>query len=230
MNSWQLIPAKAFGVDHMKRDISLFNEAEKEFTGSNLYIYTWLRKCISLGYSQNIEDEIKVEEAQKLGFEIVKRPTGGGIVFHDEFEVSYSLITNLNNPILPKGLIPSYKRISEAVVYALNLLGVKAQIQSSKITNLNRSFCFAYPAEYEIVAYGRKIVGSAQKRGRQAFLQQGSIFVSKISDNWFSVLKKPLTYYNAISVEEILKRIPSFNELESVLVKGFENILGVRLQ
>src|SRR3990167_7314802 len=106
-----------------------------------------------------------------LGWDIVKRPTGGGIVFHNEAEVTYSIVTEIGNPLLPKGLVPSYKKISEAVVAGLAGIGVAAELQTSNIKLQNKSkspnqksrtsLCFSFPAEYEIVVSGKKIVGSA---------------------------------------------------------------------
>jgi len=133
---------------------------------------------------------------------------------------------------LPKGLIPSYKKISEAVVHALQLVGINAEIRKQKAESraLNTGLCFSYPAEYEIVVDGRKIVGSAQKRGRTALLQQGSVFVSPTDAAVFSVLKKPHEKQNAVSVEELLKKKIFFNDLADALLKGFNEILGAKIE
>ncbi|MFH2033416.1 MAG: hypothetical protein ABIJ26_01750 [Candidatus Margulisiibacteriota bacterium] len=162
----------------------------------------------------------------------MKRPTGGGIVFHNEAEVTYSLVMDKNDPRLPKGLVPAYKVISKAIVCALRKVGVDAKIgtrvsrlrraQSSRhqgIKEKGEELCFAWPAEYEVVCQGKKIVGSAQKRGRKALLQQGSIFVRNDLQN---VL--PLQHINAISVEEVLQRKISFKEIAYALVEGFSEI------
>lgn len=225
------------GSAQMEFDRELFRDQEKGKTSSTLRIYSWKPSCITLGYAQNIDAEIDVAAASKLGYDVVKRPTGGGIVFHNEAEVTYSLVTSTADPLLPKGLIASYKIISEALVLALKYLGVHAEIRNSKTEIRNKSealnskspkqLCFAYPAEYEIVADGRKLVGSAQKRGKNAMLQQGSIFVRRPAAAVFSVLKKPFLEHKAISLEELLGRQVSFNELEKMLVAGFRARLGV---
>ncbi len=202
-----------------------------------LRIYSWKPNCISLGYSQKVEKEIHVGAAKGLGWDVVKRPTGGGIVFHNEAEVTYSLVTAIDNPVLPKGLVPSYKKISEGVVFALSLLGMKVEISKSRVERRtqNTGLCFSYPAEYEIVVEGpstslgagKKIVGSAQKRGRRALLQQGSIFVRRTPPEAFSVLKRRHDNVDAVSVEEILGRTVSFEEIADALVKGFKECLGI---
>jgi lipoate-protein ligase A len=253
MNKWKLIKSpKKYGLIHMQTDIKMFEDFEAGLIPSTLRIYSWKPKCISLGYAQKIEMLIDSSTAEKLGWEVVKRPTGGGIVFHNEAEVTYSLVTEKENPMLPKGLVPSYRKLSEAIVYALKMVGVSAELsrqrrdpesiyimESGQTSNLKRQnnqetldlkrqtlkLCFSYPAEYEIVVGGRKIVGSAQKRGRRTLLQQGSIFVRRTEPKDFVVLKDNFEEYNAVSMEEVLGREVGFEELAQVLISGFKEIL-----
>jgi len=227
---------KLSGPKNMQSDLELFEAFENGMANSTLRVYSWNPPCISLGYSQNGEEEIDLSKAKAMGWEVVTRPTGGGIVFHNEAEVTYSLVTAIDNPIFPEGLVPSYKKISEAIIYALQLIGINAKIQTSNIKLQNKSqilnsksqLCFSYPAEYEVVVEGRKIVGSAQKRGKRTLLQQGSIFVRNTPAELFSVLKRPAQEYNAISVEEILGRVVGYEEFSDCLIKGFETELGIK--
>ncbi|MEE8638552.1 MAG: lipoate--protein ligase family protein, partial [Candidatus Margulisiibacteriota bacterium] len=232
METWQLIVApKLSGSANMQFDLKLLNDLEKGLVSSTLRIYSWKPKCISLGYAQKMDRLIDAKMARVQGWDIVKRPTGGGIVFHNEAEVTYALVTAIDNPVLPKGLVSSYKRISEAIVFALNKIGIVAQIRNPKHETRNKSqLCFSYPAEYEIVVDRKKIVGSAQKRGKRALLQQGSIFVSNIDNSAYSVLKNSYEKQNAVSIEAVLGRKVSFEELSKALIKGFEERLGVKFK
>src|SRR3989339_1990136 len=190
MNNWDLfLSSKLSGKENMETDISLFHRLEKNEINPTLRIYSWKNNCISLGYSQKAEEELDIEKCEHLGFEIVKRPTGGGIVLHNTAEVTYSIVMAKDDPILPKGLVPAYKKISEAIVYALNVLGIPAEISMLEKNKplKDANLCFNYPAEYEVVVNGKKIVGSAQKRGRRALLQQGSIFVRRTEEAAYSV-------------------------------------------
>jgi len=223
------------GSANMQTDLKLFYDFENGLIPSTLRIYSWKPKCISLGYSQEINELIDEAKAKDLGWDVVKRPTGGGIVFHNEAEVTYSLVTAIDNPRLPKGLASSYKRISEAVIVGLNKIGIMAQIRNpkseirnkSEIQNTKSQLCFSYPTEYEIVVGGKKIVGSAQKRGRKALLQQGTIFVRQTPQEAFSVLKRPHQKLDAVSVEEVVGREIGFEELSEALVKGFEEVFDI---
>ncbi|MBU1027336.1 MAG: lipoate--protein ligase family protein [Candidatus Margulisbacteria bacterium] len=242
MAAWRLIKTpKLSGLTNMQTDLKMFHDFEAGLISSTLRIYSWKPKCISYGYAQKVDRLIALRqssgqggsEAQKRDWDIVKRPTGGGIVFHNEAEVTYSLITELDNPKLPKGLVPSYKKLSEAIVHALNLFNINSELkptQEPANPPTRNSLCFSYPAEYEVVVDGRKIVGSAQKRGKRTLLQQGSIFVRNTSEDDFSLLKQPNQAYNAVSVEEVLGRTVGFEELYEALVVGFCETLKIELK
>lgn len=197
-----------------------------------LRIYSWQPKCISLGYSQDVEEEIDLVRAKEIGWEVVQRPTGGGIVFHNEAEITYSLV--IGKEKLPAGLVPSFEKISEAVILGLGKIGIVGEHQTSNSKRQNKSqttnhksqLCFSYPEGYEIVANGKKLVGAAQKRGKRALLQQGSICVSPIESSAYQVLKRPFEEPEAISVQEILGRIPSFEELSQALATGFKALIN----
>jgi lipoate-protein ligase A len=144
----------------------------------------------------------------------------------------------LNNPMLPRGLVSSYKKISEALIHALTKIGIDAEIQSSNFKFQNKSqipnprsqLCFSYPAEYEIVVKEKKIVGSAQKRGERALLQQGSVFVSNVDNGAYSVLKNSYEEQNAVSIETVLGRKVSFEELGKALISGFKERLDIKFK
>jgi len=195
----------------MRLDEQLFLDHEEGNNLSTLRIYAWDPPCVSFGYSQEIKKELIPK-----GWEAVKRPTGGGIVFHNLSEVTYSIVTDLN--AFGEKLIPSYIKISKAIVAGLQKLGIKAEVSEGENSNSRRNdLCFSYPAEYEIVFAGRKLVGSAQKRGKRTLLQQGSILV-KDDENSYPA--------EAITIEEILGRVPAFDEIADALKQGFTERLN----
>ncbi len=133
-----------------------------------LRTYTWEKPCITIGYRQKPE---AVKNPVKL--EIVSRPTGGGVVYHQPGELTYSLVLPLDYPGLPKSIQASCNYLSEAILNALIKSGIDAELFGKKGT-LRSDLCFAAAEAYEIVYEGKKIVGSAQRRGRKALLQQGT--------------------------------------------------------
>lgn len=230
---WQFVETPPLpGVVNMQVDVMSLKGFELGEISPTIRIFAWQNNCVSLGYSQKIEEEIDLQKAAQMGWEVVQRPTGGGIVFHNPTEVSFSVITAIDDPTLPPGLIPSYLKVSEAIVEGLKIVGIEAGIrpQTTEHGARNTGLCFSYPAEYEIVCRGKKIVGSAQKRTKKALLQQGSIFVRKNPDRVYSMLKKPYDKENAICVEEILGREVDFDEISKALKTGFGKKLGVEFK
>jgi len=235
LKNWQFVEFPPLpGIINMQVDVMSFQGFELGDIPPTIRVFAWQKPCISLGYSQKIEEEIDQQKAAQLGWDVVQRPTGGGIVFHNTAEVTYSLVMDKDDPLLPKGLVPAYKKISEAIVWALGEVGIKAELQTSNLKLQNKSqikndksqLCFSYPAEYEVVYRGKKIVGSAQKRGKRALLQQGSIFVRPNPPEVYAILKKEYDCEKAISVEEVLGRPVDFQELSRAIRSGFEKVFN----
>jgi lipoate-protein ligase A len=105
----------------------------------------------------------------------VRRPTGGQAVWH-EHEVTYAVAA----PISVFGsLRKAYCEIHERLARALRSLGVEAVLADRPAVRPSDrpTSCFASPVGGEIIVQGRKLVGSAQVRKRDAFLQHGSILL-----------------------------------------------------
>jgi len=135
--------------------------------GAFLRLYRWDPPTLSIGRNQPIA---------AAGIPTVRRPTGGNAVWH-EHEVTYAVAA-------PIGLFGSvrnaYGEIHARLATALRSLGVDASLAPNRPTvppSDGPTSCFAMPVGGEIVVHGRKLVGSAQVRKRDAFLQHGSILL-----------------------------------------------------
>jgi lipoate-protein ligase A len=157
----------------MAADRALFASLEEQSGLPALRIYSWNEPAITCGYNQ------KTAKVPGLIGPVVRRPTGGGLVFHQPGELSFSIVTTLDS--LPAGLIPAYQELARPVIAALRALGFAAELApQSEEERGNPQFCFAYPAVYEIVVNKEKVVGAAQKRGRSALLQQAALSFEKL--------------------------------------------------
>ena len=137
----------------MAIDLELFKLCDSP----KVRIYSWKNKCISYGYSQKIDELIDIENARKDGWEIVKRPTGGGIVSHGTDEVTYSVVCPIQ--LLPEGLMGAYYYISGIIVKALKRLSVDAKIgrgaRGIGYRQRTNELCFSNTREYEITFDGK---------------------------------------------------------------------------
>ena len=94
--------------------------------------------------------------------------------------------------------------------------------------------CFAALSRYELSATGRKLVGSAQKRGRRSLLQHGSIPLSMDRQRLFACLRVPAdrraqllrqAYASMVAVNEVAPAPLNAATLHRALRQGFAECL-----
>jgi lipoate-protein ligase A len=162
------------GAFNMAVDEYLFQRLAK-VPWTAVRFYRWDRPTVSLGYSQHIDEILDLEYCRQNGIDFVRRISGGKLVLHWR-EITYSIVSSDTAAFSPT-LGESYKRISAALILGLEKMGLRARLAGPPPSSYSRGNmpCFAYPARDEIEIDGRKIVGSAQKRVGERFLQHGSI-------------------------------------------------------
>lgn len=133
-------------------------------------LYRWTRPTVSFG---------KNEPASRIGGDMdvdyVRRPTGGRAVLHAE-ELTYAVVAPLDTF---GGLRRAYVGINEVLAAAMRSLGAEVEVvpEGARAPTPDAGPCFRIPAPGELVARGRKLVGSAQARLDGALLQHGSILL-----------------------------------------------------
>ncbi len=227
VKSWKLILSPQTSGDfNMAFDKTLFENFEAGLIPPTFRIYSWSRPCISLGYSQKPENELNLSLCEKLGIDVVGRPTGGGIVLHTKAEVTYSLVTSFGKKSAG-GPVEILKETSKVLVKALSSFGINADVLRNN-RRWNSRFCFSYPSRYEISVGGKKIIGVAQRVGKRGLLQQGSIFVDNKVDIMLKVLKDPPLKVDitskATSINELIHHIPDFDELSRALISSLKGL------
>lgn len=143
-----------------------------------LRLYGWARPTVSLGYSQAWRDGYDPRIARRLGVDLVRRRTGGRAVLHDR-ELTYSMAGPGDRGPLAGGIHATYRTIAAGLQRGLERLGVQVQVERGKARGGERAAapgaCFAVRSRYEILADGRKLLGSAQRRAGGRVMQHGSL-------------------------------------------------------
>jgi len=208
---------------NMQKDEALFaaQEAARQ-PQIHLRFYSWLNPAVSFGYAQKPEKLLDLNKAEKLGVETVKRITGGGMVFHQPGELTYAFTAPLS--ALPEGIIPSCNFISEIFIRALQKIGVKAElaVRAGFDGAYLRDICFALPAKYEVVCNGKKLLGSAQKRGRRVLLQHGSLALEPPLPVFAELAD--LTKLNQTNIRENMHNDMHYNMYNSMHNNMYENM------
>lgn len=194
-----------------------------------LRLYRWEPGCLSFGRNQTARGRYDGDRAAALGYDVVRRPTGGRSVLHDR-ELTYAVTAPANWG----SLRDVYTRINRALAAGLRLLGIDASVQGGSEGPAPRPTvraCFRDPLPGELTAAGRKLAGSAQWREAGALLQHGSLLlyndqtlVERLRTGGPAPAEVP-----AVGVVELLGREPGPGELETALAAGFERELSAEI-
>ena len=155
--------------------------------------YRWQFPALSFGYFGRFTNVASYQCERDL----VRRWTGGGIVFHGQ-DLTYSLVIPASDTACAESSISIYEKIHRALCDALSETGQPAVVAAggpsavalakaddrgpgsatvATRTGINDAgySCFANPVRADVMIDGRKIAGAAQRRTRRGLLQQGSI-------------------------------------------------------
>ena len=215
-----LVDQPLAGARNMAIDEAIMESGRRGLV--TLRLYRWEPGCLSFGRNQTAVGRYDGDRAADLGYDVVRRPTGGRSVLHHH-ELTYSVTA----PDSWASLRDAYVRINRALAAGLRELGVDAVVHESAAGPTPRPTvraCFRDPLPGEVTAAGRKLVGSAQWRDAGALLQHGSLLIRNeqhlVED--LRVGEHPSVQLPAVGLEELLETMPNGADLERALVSGFE--------
>ena len=141
--------------------------------------YAWSRPTISLGRREPFPSGWDVARLRADGIDVVRRPTGGDAVFHDD-ELTFAVAASLPGPwgLPPRGFADA---VAEAVARALTHAGVEARrvevpdAVPGADPRTSGLACFARAARGEVRAGGYKVAGIASRFARGAALCHASV-------------------------------------------------------
>lgn len=111
---------------------------------------------VIVGCHQNTAEEVNAAYCREHGIAVVRRPTGGGAVYHDLGNVNFSFLVWVE-----KNRLAGFEEFMRPMVQALRDLGVDA----------------LYTSRNDITVNGRKVAGTAQRRKGQKMLHHGCLMV-----------------------------------------------------
>jgi len=143
----------------------------------SIRFYRWQSLALSFGYFGKFADVADYATERDL----VRRWTGGGVVFHGE-DLTYAIVIPPSDPFFSESSRSIYAAIHAALRNALVASGERAELAPvtsivdavAAIIDRGHS-CFANPVRADVMLNGRKVAGAAQRRTTRGLLQQGSI-------------------------------------------------------
>ncbi|ACC98896.1 Biotin/lipoate A/B protein ligase [Elusimicrobium minutum Pei191] len=195
---------------HMAYDELLASSLPKDKNQVFLRFYNWgenAAKAMTFGYAQFFSD-IQKESSFKTCKDVTRRPTGGGVVYHN-CDLTFSLVfrseikrvqelydnihgaINKHLAVEEKGLSVS-KEESATALYAPSVDG-------------GANACFSNPVKSDILnSEGNKILGGAIRRWDNIVLYQGSLqtATARANKNYIHALKNAVADYWNVNLKQ----------------------------
>ena len=199
---------------------------------STLRFYGWREPTVSLGYLQRSDGAVDRVACERMGVDIVRRPTGGRAVLHAR-ELTYSVAVPTDGPWGGLGVEESFSRMGQALVAGLRRLGVMAMIgegEADRPVSPRTAACFQLHRMPAILVSGRKLIGSAQRRWGKALLQHGSLlleFDAAMHQAVFPAWPRADPTGKVTWLSALLNRMPPRGAVEDALAAGWREMTGV---
>lgn len=192
-----------------------------------LRLYGWRPAAFSVGCSQHPDEHLDPDACRSRGLGLVRRPTGGGVLFHGE-ELTYSVICSSSDINGASGVKESYYRITSFLIEAYRSLGIAARFAKDlrdycELSHASADFCSARKEPYDIVVCGKKFGGNAQRRRKNIILQHGSIPIGPPPSSLRGLLRLPAVTdsFDTTCVNEARGRETTFEQLSGAVAAAF---------
>lgn len=232
--TWRFIDSHPFDAcRNMAIDEAVSIMVQRGRSEPTLRFYGWSRPSVTLGSFQKIGD-INLEYCNSNDIPVVRRPTGGRAILHDN-ELTYSFSSGYLPPYFSDGLINTYGYLGKAFYDAIKSLGIEVEIRKRREKGevlTGSALCFQSTSYGELSIRNRKVIGSAQKRWKDGFLQQGSIQFVVDADGMEKVFRE--ADYGEIRSAMIglsdVSPILSPAELRTAVIRSFEDTFNVEMR
>lgn len=178
-------------------------------------IRIWRNKdAVVLGFFRSVEEDVVLDEVEKLGTAILRRFTGGGTVYHDLGNINYAITYKEKRVSRPIDI--AYGFLIKGIINALKYQGL-----SPRIENTN-----------DIVINDRKVSGTAASYRWNTVFFHGSLLVSSNIEKLYRLLRIPKNIPNRISpvkykvttLSRVLGEEIGFREVAECIIRAYEEL------
>lgn len=223
-----LVDGAREAYENMQLDKEMLQRHE-EFPAVRLYSFSSF--CATIGIFTPREGLINEQLCMHKGIQIATRPSGGGLLFHEE-DLSFCFyipLTEMNCPPLTIG-----RTINACILDSLAPFLPKVDIDEEPRFRQS-PFCFSSLTPFDLVWNNRKIGGCAQRRSKYGTLHQGTLFLKK--PNWdiiASVILNPNDLHQMRStiqpLDELVLENPTLQTLQDSILRTMCEFFGRKAQ
>jgi len=193
--TWRLIDTGPLsGPDNMAIDEALLHCFEPGKSLPILRIYGWNPPAFSCGRFQKPEEILDLERCQRDGIPVVRRITGGGVIYHAA-ELTYSLVCPITKLPDARNVRGTFFHLTSFLIAFYRLLKLSpayaADCHGGRILGERTALCFAGTENCDILLGGKKIGGNAQRRLKEVVFQHGSIPLCQMAAKGADYLRAP---------------------------------------
>lgn len=189
MTTLRLIPSSVGNAAHnMGVDEALLRSVAGGRSGPVLRFYAWHPFALSFGYAQRIERIVDPGRTAAGGIGLVRRMTGGRMVFHAH-EVTFSLVVPdvffAGRPGVGQTFLDRFRAVMAPFVTALAAAGLPARFAGEAETaaghgTTDRVHCYQAAVGHSIFVEDRKLIGAAGVRRDGVLAVHGSLPVGPV--------------------------------------------------
>lgn len=222
---------------NMALDESLAWHLARQRHSGYLRFYRWQPAALSFGYNQRIERLVSIETVINSGLGIVRRMSGGKMVFHaDEHTFSLGLTAEFIRAAIGNSatFLDMFKFAVEPMVAALINQGVPARFSSAREMSAgkgNHLHCYAAAAGHSIFAGQHKLIGAAGVFRDDCLIIHGSIPISRTRppDHLFNKEHRASLEVDMASLSGFLSP-KAISELPVAIADGYATSFVCKLQ
>ncbi len=188
-------------------NLAIEEYALKNLDISETYLLFYINEpSIIIGKNQNAVEEINTDFVEENGIHVVRRLSGGGAVYHDKGNLSFSFLTRDDG-----NSFHDFAKFTKPVVEALKQLGAPAELSGRN----------------DLTIEGRKISGNAQFTTKGRMFSHGTLMFNSEVENVVRSLNVKSEKIRSKGIKSIRSRVANISEYlpEGTTMEEFKSMI-----
>ncbi len=156
---------------NMELDAALLSDLKEE-RDAILHLYDWEQDAATFGHFIDPENFLKMSGIKKCHLDLARRPTGGGIIFHN-CDLAFSILVPAACPWFSQNPLDNYAFVNNRVVWAIEMMiGAPAELLGTEpLPSIPIVAAFVWPNRRSMMWFykGKKLAVLRNEKRATAF-------------------------------------------------------------